>query len=218
MSNSKQPPNTPNAIYEDAKVKLDSSCALIVVDLQNDFLPNGGALGAPSGNCIIEPLYNIIKTFKRQGLTVYATRDWHPANHSSFNIHGGIWPVHCVQKSWGSQYPTGFPVDALDGEVRKGVVVEGDCYSGFDKTDLDLKLKERKIKKVFITGIATEYCVRATADDAHNNGYYVYILDDLIASVDAGDAVKAKDTMKAQGIHVIHSDQLIFPSSNTLLS
>ncbi|TPX31968.1 branched-chain-amino-acid transaminase [Synchytrium microbalum] len=187
-------------------IKLDSNCALIVVDLQNDFLPNGGSLGAPYGNRIIQPLFKEIRAFKSNGLPVFATRDWHPANHSSFAIFGGPWPVHCVQESWGSQYADGFPVDAIDGEVRKGVAVEGDAYSGFDKTDLDTKLKSKSIQKVFVTGIATEYCVKATATDAKTNGYEVYVLDDMIAGVNADDAVRAKITLQEIGCHVIQTN------------
>ncbi len=182
--------------------------AILCIDVQNDFLP-GGSLAAPLGDKIVEPTIAFLKKIKAAtGLTVVATRDWHPANHSSFKSYGGPWPVHCVQGSHGAEFPSGFPIDLIDIDIRKGTVVDKEAYSGFEGTDLAEQLSKRGIKRAFVFGLTTEYCVFSSARDAKNNGLETFVIDDLIAEVVPKDKQTKIDEMKAQSIHIVQLKDL----------
>ncbi|WP_448588557.1 nicotinamidase [Thermocrinis sp.] len=183
------------------KVKLTPFDALIVVDVQRDFMP-GGALPVPEGDKVVGPLNSYIELFSKKGLPVFFTRDWHPANHISFKGHGGIWPPHCVQDTEGAQFHPELIIPP-DNKfiISKGTSRDFDAYSGFQGTILDSLLKERGVKRIFVGGVATDYCVKNTVLGGLNLGYFVLLLMDAIKGVDVnvGDSERAIEEMLKQG-------------------
>jgi len=181
-------------------VRITANDALIIVDVQIDFCP-GGALPVPDGDRIVPAVNEYIEMFRIVGQPVFATRDWHPGNHISFKENGGIWPRHCVQNTEGAKFHPDLklPPDAFI--ISKGERPELEAYSGFQGTLLDSLLKERGIKRVFICGLATDYCVKNTAIGALNLGYTTFILSDAIKGVDVnkGDSEKSIETMMRKG-------------------
>jgi len=181
--------------------------ALIVVDLQYDFMP-GGSLPVPEG----DKIYQQINTIRDSFDLVVFTSDWHPANHCSFKENGGIWPVHCVQYTEGAQIDKRV-IRNNDIVITKGVNQDVDSYSGFwdnerkHKTDLDSILLMRKIDTVYVCGLATDYCVKFTALDAKELGYNTYVITDACKGVNMnpGDVEKAIKEMKEKNIHTILS-------------
>jgi nicotinamidase/pyrazinamidase len=179
--------------------------ALIVVDVQHDFMP-GGALGVREGERILEPINALVPRFGR----VYATRDWHPADHSSFAAGGGPWPVHCVAQTHGAAFDERFDLRGVDVIIDKGTDVGTDGYSAFAATPLAADLREHGIKRVFIAGLATDYCVKASALDAHAAGFEVIVLADASAAVNVepDDEERALQAVREAGIAVVHSTAL----------
>ncbi len=167
-------------------VRITSKDALIIVDVQVDFCP-GGALPVPEGDRIIPTVNEYIEMFKIVGQPIFATRDWHPENHISFKENGGIWPRHCVQNTEGAKFHPDLklPLDAFI--ISKGDKPELEAYSGFQGTILHSLLRERGIKRVFICGLATDYCVKETAVGALNLGYTTFILFDAVKGVNVGE-------------------------------
>lgn len=178
---------------------------LIVVDVQNDFCP-GGALPVPDGDKVISPINRLLGY---PWLTV-ATKDWHPHNHCSFKEQGGPWPMHCIQDSNGADFHPHLDVSKIRLVVAKGYRVEKDAYSGFDGTDLAKLLHERGVKRVVVCGLATEYCVRATALDALKEGLEVIVVQDAIRGVEVttGDCERAIEELKASGVRFVLSSDL----------
>jgi len=178
--------------------------ALIVVDVQNDFLP-GGALAVPGGSVVIEPLNAYIRQFARLRLPVFATRDWHPREHCSFRERGGRWPAHCVADSHGAKFPPALQLPPDVRVISKATQPESDAYSGFQGTDLARQLADLGCKRVFIGGLATEYCVRSTVLDARAAGLEVVVLADAIRALDAqsGDGEHALAEMNASGAQIL---------------
>ncbi len=174
--------------------------ALILVDVQYDFLP-GGSLGVTDGDAIIEPLNRVIEAFERAGQPVIATRDWHPADHISFAARGGPWPPHCVQGTHGAQFEDGLnlPQDAI--VISKADTSDKDAYSGFEGTDLHQRLQSLDVTRVFVGGLATDYCVLNTVLDARRLGYDVVLLTDAIRAVNVtpDDGDKALGRMVGAG-------------------
>ena len=190
----------------------DARTALIVVDVQNAFADPAGSLSVGGGQAII-PIVNseIAAVRGAGGLAVY-TQDWHPEHTPHFARDGGIWPVHCVAGTWGAEF---HPRLVVDGPViRKGRNGE-DGYSGFMMrdpltemtvpTELEGVLVERGVERVVVAGLATDYCVRATALDAVRLGFGTSLLLDAIAAVDLapGDGDRAIDEMRAAGIALL---------------
>ena len=177
--------------------------ALIVVDVQNDFLP-GGVLAVPAGGKVIEPLNDYIRQFAQLQLPVFATRDWHPREHCSFREHGGRWPAHCVAGTHGAKFPPQLQLPPNAHVISKATQPETDAYSGFEGTDLARQLADLCCTRVFVGGLATEYCVRATVLDARAAGLEVVVLADAIRALDAqpGDGEHALSEMKASGAHI----------------
>ncbi len=192
------------------KVKITDFDALIVVDVQNDFMP-GGALPVPEGDKVVEPLNRYIEIFEKKGNPVYFTRDWHPKDHISFKGYGGIWPPHCVQDTEGAKFHPDLKLP-LDNKfiISKGTSRDFDAYSGFQGTILSDLLKERGIKRVFVGGVATDYCVKNTVLGALNLGYQVFVLEDAIKGVDVnpGDSGKALETMLSKGASLIRFEEI----------
>jgi nicotinamidase/pyrazinamidase len=194
-----------------------------VVDIQGDFtkLKNGSLAVEGTDEAYVKAVYENTKKLKAAGVPIYATQDWHPANHASFftnhkgkkafdviKLHGKdqvLWPPHCVQNTPGAEI-------LLDKElfkaiIRKGMDPQYDSYSGFQddggkKTLMDTLLKQDKINKVVIYGIATDYCVRATSLDAIAAGYKVIVIKNLCRGIAPDTSQKALDEMKSKGVVV----------------
>jgi len=175
------------------KVRVGAGDALIVADVQNDFL-RGGSLAVPDGNAVVPVLNRYLAEFAARELPVYATRDWHPVNHCSFKAQGGPWPPHCVAESPGAQFAALLRFPSGTFVISKATQPDKDAYSGFEETDLDAHLRARKIKRLFIGGLSTDYCVLNTVRDALRLGHEVYLLTDAIRAVN----VKPDDGRKAE--------------------
>ena len=172
--------------------------ALLIVDFQNDFTP-GGALAVPDGDTVAERL-NALAASGDYDLVV-ATRDWHPPDHGSFSAQGGIWPDHCVAGTPGAELHPGLDAARVDVIVDKGRDPSTEGYSGFDGTDLATILRDRGIDTVTVAGLATDYCVRATALDALREGFAVTLDTAASRGIDAkpGDVERALDEVRAAG-------------------
>jgi len=183
------------------KVSVNRSDALIVVDMQRDFMP-GGALPVPEGDTIVPRLNEYIGLFEEKGLPVFFTRDWHPEGHVSFKGHGGIWPPHCVQGTEGAMFHPNLRIPA-DNKfiISKGTSRDFDAYSGFQDTPLESLLRERGIRRVFVGGVATDYCVKNTVIGALNLGFWSFLLLDGIKGVEAnpGDTERSLREMLKKG-------------------
>lgn len=177
---------------------MQTGDALVLVDVQNDFLP-GGSLAVPEGDQIITPIRRWLAEFIRAGLPVFATRDWHPTDHCSFRAHGGPWPPHCVAGTEGAQFPSdlGLERDPRITVISKGTSPDTDAYSGFEGTDLHARLQSAGVRRLFVGGLATDYCVLNTVLDARRLGYEVELLERAIRPVEvhAGDGAKATAAM-----------------------
>lgn len=182
--------------------------ALLIVDLQNDFLP-GGSLGVAGGDEVVAPLARSIDVFHQHGQPIYATRDWHPADHCSFQAQGGPWPPHCVQGTPGAEFAPGLGLPAFAMIVSKASDAARDAYSGFEGTNLAFQLTMYGVKRVFVGGLATDYCVLATVRDALKQGLQVYVLNDAIRAVNADDGARAIAEMTTLGAHFVASGTLV---------
>jgi nicotinamidase-related amidase len=187
--------------------KLDD--ALLIVDVQNDFLP-GGSLAVPGGDAVLPALNHCLALFVREKLPVYASRDWHPPNHCSFRAQGGPWPPHCVAGTHGAAFAAdlALPSDAM--VISKADAPERDVYSAFSGTDLDARLKASRVRRLFVGGLATDYCVLNTVKDALALGYAVVLLSDAVRAVDAnsGDGERALEEMRRLGAEAAASAEL----------
>ena len=175
--------------------------ALIVVDVQRDFC-EGGALAAADTLSLLAPLQGCIDAARRAKVAIVFTKDWHPSDHSSFETSGGPWPAHCVAGTSGAELMP--PLQAEPGEVviHKGAHVDGAGYSGFELTGLENRLQELHIDCVGVTGIATEYCVRATTLDALHHGLRVSVLSDLIRPVNPSETSKVLQELQNAGVQI----------------
>lgn len=202
--------------------------ALILVDIQNDFLP-GGALPAADGNQILPIVNRLLPAFEM----VVATKDWHPPNHGSFAAsHPGkkagdvidlnglpqtLWPAHCVQDTPGAAFGPGFDTLRIRQVFRKGTDPGIDSYSGFfdnghrKATGLGDFLKARQVEEVFIAGLTTDYCVKFTALDAIKLGFKTRVVEDACRGVNLqpDDVTKAIEEMKKAGVVVVRSEQTL---------
>lgn len=174
-------------------VELGKGDALLIIDIQNDFLP-GGSLAVAEGDQIIPVLNGYIDQFIYRQLPVFATRDWHPANHCSFIPQGGPWPEHCIAGSKGAEFSSELHLPASTSIISKGTDVEQDGYSGFVNPALKDQLDKMGACRLFIGGLATDYCVLNTVRDALSCHYQVLLLTDAIRAVnvqrqDGGNAI-----------------------------
>ena len=174
--------------------------ALLIVDVQNDFLP-GGSLAVPRGDSVVPVLNRYLEIFAEQDLPVYATRDWHPPLHCSFRAQGGPWPPHCIAKTSGAAFAAALQLPPAAVIVSKATTVEQDAYSGFEGTNLHRQLHAANIRRLYIGGLATDYCVLNTVRDALRLGYQVLLLCDAIRAVDVqpGDGLRAEEEMVSLG-------------------
>jgi nicotinamidase/pyrazinamidase len=192
--------------------------ALLIVDFQNDFTP-GGALPVAEGDRIAGPINALLDSF---GLVI-ATRDWHPADHGSF---GGvevdprawrgadppsIWPVHCVQGEPGAELHPDLERAKVDVVIDKGQDPSSQGYSGFQDTRLGDLLRERGVDRLFVAGLATDYCVKNTVLDARRLGFDVTVVEDAVGGVDVqpGDSERALEEMERAGAHLATSREIL---------
>ena len=218
--------------YYQKNMHIDNTNALIIVDMQNDFMP-GGALPVEEGDQIIDSINQISETFKKYNGKIILTQDWHPKNHKSFassyndknpgdeyhseGIGPVLWPDHCVQGTKGAQFHNKLNIDLAHTIIRKGLNPEVDSYSAFiendKKSETKLKgyLNSLKIKKIFICGLALDYCCYYTALDGIDFGFEVYFLVNLTRGIDLppGNISKALQHMKEKGIKFATKDNLI---------
>ncbi|AEO13953.1 nicotinamidase [Thermococcus sp. AM4] len=179
--------------------------ALIVVDMQRDFMP-GGALPVPGGDEIIPIVNECVKKFRERGALIVATRDWHPPDHISFRERGGPWPRHCVQNTPGAEFVVELPEDAII--ISKATEPDKEAYSGFEGTNLAEVLREKGVKRVYVCGVATEYCVKATALDAVKHGFETYLLTDAVKGINPEDERKALEELQRAGVKLIRCSSL----------
>jgi nicotinamidase/pyrazinamidase len=180
--------------------------ALLIIDFQNDFT-SGGALEVPRGDEIAGPVKRLADRFD----LVFATRDWHPPDHASFETQGGPWPIHCVQGTHGAEFHPAMEHVRLDAVVDVGRGREDEGYSGFEKSDLATILSEHDVDEVYVCGLATDYCVRASAIDACAEGFAVTVVEDAIRGVEVkpGDSERALGEMREAGATVASSDEVL---------
>ncbi|MFX1278869.1 MAG: bifunctional nicotinamidase/pyrazinamidase [Promethearchaeota archaeon] len=215
-------------------VGINSKSALIVVDMQNDFIP-GGALPVEEGDLIIGDINQLAKEFKKKEALVVLTQDWHPLNHMSFaSNHPGrnpgdefssdngaigpvLWPNHCVQNTKGAEFHKNLKVRLADEIIQKGMNPNVDSYSGFQDNDkksetgLNKYLSSKNIAQIFICGLALDYCCYFTAMDGVNFGYDVYFVVDMSKGIDLpeGNIKKALENMKNKGIKFVNKASFI---------
>jgi nicotinamidase/pyrazinamidase len=188
-------------------ITIKNSDALILVDVQRDFCA-GGALPVPESDQVVPNLNRYITLFDHARALIYATRDWHPPNHISFKrarVCGGIWPPHCIQKSEGAEFHPKLILTPDIMTISKATTPDKEAYSGFDDTVLTENLQKNKVKRLFIGGLATDYCVKNTVLDALKLGFETYVLIDAIRGVNVqpNDSQKAVDEMILNGAQTI---------------
>jgi len=183
--------------------------ALIIVDVQNDFCP-GGALAVQNGDKVVPVLNRYIENFLNAGLPIFATRDWHPAKTSHFKLYGGIWPVHCVQGTHGAEFHPALKLTNETIIVSAGMGSDEDGYSGFlgrDNTGTSLAtlLHERGVDRLFVGGLATDYCVKHTVLDGIRQGFQVVLIGHAVRGVnlDPEDSERAVQEMSTAGAIVV---------------
>ena len=189
--------------------RYDPSTALVIVDVQNDFADPAGGLSVSGGDRVVPVINREIATATAARAQIVYTQDWHPPSTPHFAKDGGIWPVHCVADSWGADLHPSLVVAGPT--IRKGVNGE-DGYSGFTMrepvtgetvpTELETMLREHGVSRVVVTGLATDYCVKATALDAARLGFETTVLTDAIAAVDLvpGDGDRALAELTEAGV------------------
>lgn len=178
--------------------------ALLIVDVQNDFCP-GGSLAVATGDKVVPVINRMLGRFD----VIVASKDWHPAG----SVHFKQWPPHCVKDSPGAE----FHPQLLRGKIQqvflKGTQDKDDGYSAFEASNLDLKtyLKQADITELYVVGLATDYCVKASALDAAKNGFRTFVVTDAVAAVNVkpDDGSNALNDMKLSGITLLDSSQIV---------
>lgn len=193
---------------------MKTTSALLIVDVQNDFCPGGG-LPVPEGDRVVPILNHYIALFRERKLRIFASRDWHPATTSHFRDYGGIWPVHCVQGSEGAQFhrDLALPEDVI--VISKGMDPSRDDYSAFqavtdDGVHFPELLNKLGIVKLYVGGLATDYCVKESVLDGLRHGLTVVLLEDAVRGVDLrrGDSATAMDEMATAGAERMNFSKL----------
>jgi nicotinamidase/pyrazinamidase len=191
--------------------RFDARSALVVADLQNDFADPAGSLSVAGGEAIVPRVNDAVRRAREAGALVVATQDWHPESTPHFAKDGGLWPVHCVGGTWGAELHPAFELPADAPRVRKGSNGE-DGYSGFTMrdpesgeetpTELEGLLRDAGVERVVVCGLATDYCVKATAIDAARLGFETELLADAVAAVNLqpGDGEAALSEMAEAGV------------------
>lgn len=178
--------------------------ALLIIDVQNDFLP-GGCLAVPGGVETIHVLNRYISAFQERGLPIIATRDWHPVNHCSFEMRGGVWPPHCIAGTQGAAFPSTLRIPCDTIIVSKATTSEHEAHSSFEGTDLCARLRDLGTRTIFVGGLATEYCVLATVRAAMRLGFRIVLLEDGVCAVnlESGNGERALEEMRRLGAKLV---------------
>lgn len=205
--------NETNGVKRDQRIWLDPKDALIVIDVQRDFLP-GGSLAVPGGKRVMRPINRCIDLFAQRTLPVFASRDWHPPTHCSFRAQGGPWPPHCIAGSAGANFADDLHLPANAFIISKATTPEHDAYSAFGGTDLAQQLRAAGATRLFVCGLATDYCVLQTVCDALAANFKIVVLRDAIAAVDTqpGDGNRAIMQMRERGAKFIESVEILTPA------
>lgn len=195
------------------KITISPNDALIIVDVQKDFLP-GGALPVPRGDEVLPVLNDYINLFKLAKAKVFATRDWHPPNHVSFKPFGGPWPMHCLQNSEGAKFHPYLKLPADSTVISKATDPERESYSGFDGTTLAEDLKANGVSRVFVGGLATDYCVKRTVLDGIAAGFEAVLLSDATRGINLqpDDSEKALLEMQNGGAQIVVLEDFAEPT------
>ncbi len=191
------------------KVTLGEGDALLINDVQNDFLP-GGRLPVRVGDAVIPVLNGYIDRFAPKKLPIFACRDWHPEDHCSFTTEGGPWPPHCVANTVGAAIAADLALPDHTTLIDKSTDKTSHAYSCFEDSPLDQTLRERNIKRLFIGGLATDYGILATVMDGLKLGYTVCFLEDAIRAInlDRLDGIRAERQMYAKGAIPVTLEQI----------
>ena len=178
--------------------------ALLVVDVQRDFCP-GGALAVPGGDKVVPVINRVLEAFP----LIVASKDWHPKE----TVHFKKWPPHCVQGTPGAEFHPDLDVTRIKKIFLKGNHNKDDGYSAFEATNENLAdfLRKNQVEELYVAGLATDYCVKATALDAEKNGFETFVIEDAVAAVNkvAGDDEKAFKAMRKAGITLLNSDEIV---------
>jgi nicotinamidase/pyrazinamidase len=187
---------------------MEINKALLIVDVQNDFCP-GGALGVQNGDRIVPILNRYIERFAQAGMPIFLTRDWHPPMTSHFNTAGGVWPPHCIQGSTGAEFHPDLRISNEAIILSKGIAVDEDSYSAFAAADtrgvpLQDLLRQRGIERIYVGGLATDYCVKETVLEGLMQGFEVVLLQDAVCGVNLQpeDSARAIDAMVKAGVTI----------------
>lgn len=186
-------------------IKVDGSCALLIVDMQNDFMPTG-TVPVPDADKIVPVLNKYIDIFASNRLHIFATRDWHPPNHISFKQRGGVWPMHCVKDTLGAEFHSELKIPRSTRVISKGYEYDKEAYSGFEGTELDRHLGQNQIRRLLVGGVATDYCVKNTVLDALSRGIDVVVLEDAIKGLKTSE--EAIEEMKKKGAKIATFDEI----------
>ncbi len=188
---------------------IDRTSALIIVDVQNDFCP-GGSLAVTDGDKVVSVLNEYARRFAGANAPVVATRDWHPADHMSFSAQGGIWPTHCVRDSTGAAFHPDLVLPEGTIIISKAQTRDSEAYSGFQGTDLAEQLRALGVEKVYVGGLATDYCVKSTVLDALTAQFDTYFLADAARGVEvnAGDVARAEAEMAEVGATTVTLEEV----------
>jgi nicotinamidase/pyrazinamidase len=202
-------------------IPINEHDCLLVIDVQNDFCA-GGALAVPDGDAVVEQINALCSQFS----AIVGTQDWHPAGHASFaSVHDGqdpfseitmpygpqtLWPVHCIQGTPGAEFHPKLNTEPMQNVIRKGFRSSIDSYSAFFENDhttttgLSGYLKERGVQRVFCVGLATDYCVRFSAEDAIKEGFDTFVIESACRGIDLDGSVEAaKASMTQLGVQII---------------
>jgi len=172
--------------------------ALVVVDVQNDFMP-GGSLPVPDGDAVLGPVNAWVAAAEAAGAMIVLSRDWHPPDHSSFRENGGVWPPHCVQCTPGADFHPDLLMPGEFLEVSKGDLPDLDQYSDFEATCLGEALKRRGVRRVFVCGLAQDVCVKATALDALRLGFETRVIASATRPLSHESGERAFDDLRRAG-------------------
>jgi nicotinamidase/pyrazinamidase len=183
--------------------RVPDHTALLVTDMQRDFLP-GGTLPVPGAEALIPRINHYVAQFENSGAPIYFSRDWHPADHGSFRARGGPWPAHCVADTPGAGFPALIPLPGNASIISKGTQRDREGYSAFDGTKFAELLRQRGVQELWVAGVALDYCVRATTLDALKQGLRAVVLIDAVRAVDAapGDGERALQELMDAGARV----------------
>ncbi len=188
---------------------LDSSDTLLIVDMQNDFIA-GGSMAVAGSETLIDLVNSYIQVFKNKKRPIFASRDFHPANHISFISNGGQWPPHCVADTPGANFHPSLQLPEDTIIISKGTSADREGYSALEDTVLHSNLQQENISRVFVCGLATDYCVHASAKDLLLAGYAVVVLSDAIKAVNVqpGDGAKALKELTSMGAVITQFNNL----------